>query len=268
MMLSGLGGLKPNTVVLPLAKHSALEVVGCVRDALNLGLNVCVAANFGDEEAPATSSGITAPLLGGLQLAKRFSAGRGGGSNATIDVWVLGDWDFSHLHGTLSLQLQLAYVLSSKAAWREARIRIINAIAADADGAIEAAEKKLDELLLETRIEAERLVVVAPPALEAQCLRQSRRKEAPIHRASSSLTANVERWTGGDREMRELNALIAAHSAGAKIVFACLPGGRSHISEMRQAELYVDAVASLTKGLPPCILVSAGSMVNIITNEI
>ena len=82
------------------------------------------------------------------------------------------------------------------------------------------------------------------------------------------LTANVERWTGLAAELDELNAFISAHSLDTRLIFACLPGGRANIHSTADADRYVAGVNKLTKGLPPCVLVSAGRMQNIITSEI
>ena len=189
MMLAGLGGMKPNTVVVPMISNSrvakvpadaaafyegvsakfaswpwdddvapdtgsfkdSLEFVSVVRDVLALQKNAVVACNFQNVDDTfvlsshgrriSSERGITkasTPLLSdiadatysSLPLPRRLSGTHSSRDRGYLDVWVLGDWNWGDLEGTLSLQLQLAYILHSKPTWNsKTKIRVINLIA-------------------------------------------------------------------------------------------------------------------------------------------
>ena len=236
------GGMKPNTVVLPLlggSKFTAIAVVGSfaiscspgprefvnvVNDVLVVRKNVVVACNFSNDNfmstPPSNSHDLSLPLLGG--------SGASALRAETLDVWVLDS--NATLEGTLSLQLQLAYILHAK--WKmSGKIRVIRVIAnSDVENGSEDDEDtiraRLESILIETRIDAHPMV-----------LRES---------------------------AQGLNAMMRKHSAETRVLIACLPGGHDDVDS---ADVRA-RVAAAHQGAPAVRAVRAGQMQNIITNEI
>ena len=88
-------------------------------------------------------------------LMLRFDPERGFGKKQRIDIW----WD--GVASTGQLMLTLAYLLTSDAAWKNARVRVLVNSRPGADQA--TAEKRLDRIINQSRVQAE-AVLLAPLA--------------------------------------------------------------------------------------------------------
>ncbi|XP_075274288.1 solute carrier family 12 member 9 [Opisthocomus hoazin] len=282
LFTSGLGGMRPNTLVMGfyddavpqdgLAQHpaftstreevplgfpplrapadpkllSAREYVGIVADALKMLRNVLLARQLED-------------------LDKAWELRRAASPAPTIHVWPVNLLrpDSARYADTCSLfLLQMACVLSMARAWRRARLRLF--LCVEAGAMPHAQEEKLRQLLKDLRIQAQIQLVAwdavthlhwqtrrGPPGGPAPAGAEEEEEEGAVN-----FPANATQVS--DEYVCAANKLVLEQSPAPAVRFLYLPRPPADTS---LHPLYLRQLELLTRGLGPTVLVHGVSAV-------
>nr|XP_056706549.1 solute carrier family 12 member 9-like [Euleptes europaea] len=268
LFISGLGGMRPNTIALGfydnrpsqdcLSQHpafsnseatawlnfppvwdsasrkplSACEYVAVVADAVKMQRNVLLARSFDDLKLPQELGWRAQPL---------------------IDVWPINLLrpDSGRYVDTCSLfLLQMACVLAMTRAWRRARLRLF--LCVESGTRPRSQEDKLRQLLKDLRILAD---IHTVPWDNVVALHWHSRKEAASDTAVN-FPGNVA--CVSDDYLRAVNQLVLQQSSAPTVRFLYLPRPPADTSLYLQ---YLEQLEVLTCGLGPTLLVHGVSAV-------
>jgi len=234
VLLSGLGGMRPNCVALELPSSlakidsqtsapfkSKSDFVNVLRDILgSFKQNLLLAANFNDE------------------LYKQMD------SRAWIDIWVVGSE--LALDGTLSLQMQLAHILHTERAGVQ-KIRVLNIV--DEHCNIDNQEEKLQEIMASARLHHATAHVIACQQVQSW----------------EQITANKDTPL-----VEQISRVMQSNSQNdTRVCFMRLPPLPAQSGDSNAAdEFYLNAVNTLLQGLPPTIFVRSGHHDNMIPQDL
>uniref|UniRef100_A0A493TZ27 Solute carrier family 12 member 9 n=1 Tax=Anas platyrhynchos platyrhynchos TaxID=8840 RepID=A0A493TZ27_ANAPP len=282
LFTSGLGGMRPNTLVLGfyddaapqdgLARHPAFT---SAREELPLGFPPLRAPAAPKLLSPREYVGIVADALKMLRnvllarqlesLDKAWELRRAASPPPTIHVWPVNLLrpDSARYADTCSLfLLQMACVLNMARAWRRARLRLFLCVEA---GAMPGAqEDKLRQLLKDLRIQAQIQLVPwdAVVGLHWQAQRQRGTPGTPAEDedeeegAAVNFPANASRVS--DEYVRAANKLVLEQGPAPAVRFLYLPRPPADTSLY---PLYLRQLELLTRGLGPTVLVHGVSAV-------
>ncbi|KAM3834894.1 solute carrier family 12 member 9-like [Vipera latastei] len=267
LFISGLGGMRPNTIALgfydnadpqdylsqPTAfsqdeaiwhefppvwtsggpkQLSPWEYVAIICDAMKMSRNVLLARSF-DQLQPPQSLGWRAQPL--------------------IDVWPINLWrpDSARYVDTSSLfLLQMACVLAMTRSWRRARLRLF--LCVESCTGPQGQEDKLRQLLKDLRIQAKVQIV---PWDEVVALHWHSRRQVS---ADGGLNAYSNIASISDEYLTAVNRLILQQSATPTVRFLYLPRPPADTSLYPR---YLEQLKILTHGLGPTLLVHGVSAV-------
>jgi potassium/chloride transporter 9 len=192
---------------------SVKDYVGMIQDAIIMKKNICILRHF--------------------EYLERESKTR-----RYIDVWPLCVWQNETFDTTFLLLLQLSCVLHMKQGKSNTDLRIFIVVENN-----EGTEKKvLEELLNETRINADVRIVTSPA-----------KQQFSICTFSESYAAKASETAGHKQDhYKEFNSLMQQYSAEASVVFTSLP---TPPEDPFSAENYVNELEIFTANLPPVVMV-------------
>uniref|UniRef100_A0A663MZQ2 Solute carrier family 12 member 9 n=1 Tax=Athene cunicularia TaxID=194338 RepID=A0A663MZQ2_ATHCN len=270
LFTSGLGGMRPNTLVLGfyddeapqdgLARHPAFT---SAREEVPLGFPPLRAPATPKLLSPREYVGIVADALKMLRnvllarqlesLDKAWELRRAASPPPTIHVWPVNLLrpDSARYADTCSLfLLQMACVLNMARAWRRARLRLF--LCVEAGAMPHAQEEKLRQLLKDLRIQAQIQLVpwdaVTPPAGAAE--------EEEEEEGAVNFPANTTQVS--DEYVCAANKLVLEQSPAPAVRFLYLPRPPADTSLY---PLYLHQLELLTRGLGPTVLVHGVSAV-------
>ncbi|XP_028587627.2 solute carrier family 12 member 9-like [Podarcis muralis] len=269
LFISGLGGMRPNTIAMGfyddtasedrLSQHPAFssreevawqnfpppwtsgtqkclsprEYVAIIADALKMQRNVLLARSFEELKPPQELGWRAQPL---------------------IDVWPINLLrpDSAHYVNTCSLfLLQMACVLAMARAWRRARLRLF--LCMESGARPRGQEDKLRQLLKDLRIQADIHTVLWDSAV---ALHWHRQQEMSSDTDAFSFPGNVAQVT--DEYLSAVNQLILQQSSAPTVRFLYLPRPPADTSLYGR---YLQQLEVLTRGLGPTLLVHGVSAV-------
>ncbi|XP_034988884.1 solute carrier family 12 member 9 isoform X2 [Zootoca vivipara] len=269
LFISGLGGMRPNTIALGfyddatsqdcLSQHPAFssgeevawqnfpppwtpgtpkrlspwEYVAIIADALKMQRNVLLARSFEELKPPQELGWRAQPL---------------------IDVWPINLLrpDSAHYVNTCSLfLLQMACVLAMARAWRRARLRLF--LCMESGARPRGQEDKLRQLLKDLRIQADIHTVLWDGAV---ALHWHRQQEVAGDTDGLGFPGNAARVT--DEYLGAVNQLILQQSSAPTVRFLYLPHPPADTSLYGR---YLEQLEVLTRGLGPTLLVHGVSAV-------
>ena len=265
MISAGLGGMRPNTVVLPfLMDHSqgptlvrqnsvstgafetlqeverihnretrrtAEEFVDIVRDVLFLNKNLLVARDFHLLDKDLIVS----------QVSKKSQQ-----EQVYIDIWFTDELEADDLlsySGGLSLMMQLAHGLNRTDIWQEcSTIRIVHLLRKQMD------EHVSDEMLQYHREQLQLLLIDSRVKAESEVLVMRLKEEEDVNHTT--------------------NTFLQQNTTQSAVIFLNLPVPPPEDQDTQADIKYVDGLTTLTNNLPPTILALAGQRLTVIATEI
>ncbi|XP_065123168.1 solute carrier family 12 member 9 isoform X1 [Paramisgurnus dabryanus] len=275
LRITGLGGMKPNTLILGFYDNSYPEDY-FLQDPVFCEGDRCEGDDFGVDlpslqayfspvrhaESPRSlqpeeyvSIICDAMKMGkNVCLARYFyqlppeskgkTSKRGGDSVGTIDVWpsnLLCPGSASYADVCSLFLLQMACVLNMATWWRRARLRIFLCVESESgDQGWLAKEEQFRDLLGKLRIRAAIKIVTYD---NTSC---------PPRRANSRREENVEMKPVSEDVLRAVNALLREHSSTAAVRFLYLPNPPSSSDQSQQ---YLTQLDTLTQDLGPTLLI-------------
>jgi len=258
---SGLGGLVPNTVLLPYHNPAAPADEVDVVQQINTQL-----ADSGTFVSTVTDSGL------GLQSASQYVrllqnvldceknlmiVRRSGGLDrllgatvdapATIDVWVVGGWEAGTVEANVYILLQHAYLIK-KAVGRAVTVRVLQLENFTFSAEQAALEKALDEMVWASRVypQPEMAVLPAPDGLNL------------ASRATGSMS--VEHFEQINGAMQR----VSRHSALAIVALPTVPDDSTEAA----AASYLANLDALSGGMPPVVFMAKGEPGKIVSTHI
>ncbi|NWU99014.1 S12A9 protein, partial [Upupa epops] len=280
LFTSGLGGMRPNTLVLGfyddeapqdgLAQHPAFT---SARDEVPLGFPPVRTPTTPKLLSPREYVGIVADALKMLRnvllarqlesLDKAWELRRAASPPPTIHVWPVNLLrpDSARYADTCSLfLLQMACVLSMVRAWRRARLRLF--LCVEAGTTPHAQEEKLRQLLKDLRIQAQIQLV---PWDAVTCLHWQNHRGPPggpalVEEDEEGVAVNFPANTTqvSDEYIRAANKLVMEQCPAPAVRFLYLPRPPADTSLHL---LYLHQLELLTRGLGPTVLVHGVSAV-------
>ncbi|RVE63707.1 hypothetical protein OJAV_G00138990 [Oryzias javanicus] len=275
LRITGLGGMKPNTLILGFYDS-------CTPDDFFLQDSAFYDASVGQSSEGEYNFGVDLPSLqahfppvrhvesprwlspeeyvgiisDALKMNKNVCLGRyffqlqgegkdskTDGSERTIDVWPLnllqpGSRDYQDVCSLFLLQMACVLNMSSK--WRNARMRIfLNVETASCDQGWVINEETFRDLLKKLRIRASIKIVSWDPAVQHHTVSKA---DCP----SESLPTLSEDF------LSAVNSMLMEHSSQAAVRFLYLPRPPAHSS---QAQQYLAQLEAVTYGLGPTLLI-------------
>uniref|UniRef100_A0A4W4G4E7 Solute carrier family 12 member 1 n=1 Tax=Electrophorus electricus TaxID=8005 RepID=A0A4W4G4E7_ELEEL len=271
LQASGLGRLRPNTVILGFKRDwktvytaNVQEYVGVLHDAFDFEYGIVMLrisqgldiSHILEAEVP-HSSDVAKINQRLVEASSQFKRKQGKG---TIDVW----W----LYDDGGLTLLLPYILTTRKKWRECKLRIF---IAGQPGHLEQDKEEMQSLLKKFRIKCTDITVIADfnirPSSENWKLFEDMIEPYRLHEGSKD-TAQAEAlrkehpWKITDAELDRfedktslqlrLNELLQESSRAAKLIIVSMPIARKgSVSD----HLYMAWLEALTKNVPPTLLV-------------
>ncbi|KAM6907354.1 solute carrier family 12 member 9 [Xenentodon cancila] len=177
-----------------------------------------------------------------FQLQGESKGSKVDGSERIIDVWPLnllqpGCRDYQDVCSLFLLQMACVLNMSSK--WRYARMRIfLNVETASCDQGWVINEETFRELLKKLRIRASIKIVAWDSVVQHHSLPEGERSAEPSPALSEEFLSAV-------------NRMLMEHSSQATVRFLCLPQPPAHQS---QAQRYLAQLEAVTNGLGPTLL--------------
>jgi hypothetical protein len=168
-----------------------------------------------------------------------------------IDVWIVGDWDWSMMESSIALLIQHAHLLTESFGKRF-KMRIIQHVQYNNTEEQVVLQHKLKELVLATRIPDPELMVIPPVVLPPR----------------GAVATDMEDAGPALEYSRALNELMRDVSRReTALTFMELPELPVSISP-ESAETYMACLNALTAGLPPLALLRKGERGSIISLDI
>ncbi|XP_024121502.1 solute carrier family 12 member 9 [Oryzias melastigma] len=275
LRITGLGGMKPNTLILGFYDS-------CTPDDFFLQDSAFYDASVGQTSEGEYNFGVDLPSLqahfppvrhvesprwlspeeyvgiisDALKMNKNVCLGRyffqlqgegkdskTDGSERTIDVWPLnllqpGSRDYQDVCSLFLLQMACVLNMSSK--WRNARMRIfLNVETASCDQGWVINEETFRDLLKKLRIRASIKIVSWDPAVQ-------------YHTVSKADCSSESLPTLSEDFLSAVNSMLMEHSSQAAVRFLYLPRPPAHSS---QAQQYLAQLEAVTYGLGPTLLI-------------
>uniref|UniRef100_A0A8C8S0R7 Solute carrier family 12 member 9 n=1 Tax=Pelusios castaneus TaxID=367368 RepID=A0A8C8S0R7_9SAUR len=273
LFISGLGGMRPNTIVLGFYDNAAPQD-GLAQHPAFEGSEEAMQLNFPPVREAASPKRLSAQeyvavvadavkMLRNVLLARSFehfdkaqAFGSSAGSGPFIDVWPINLLrpDSARYADTCSLfLLQMACVLSMVRSWGRARLRLF--LCVETGARTRGQEDKLRQLLKELRIQAA-VHMVPWDAVVALHWQKQQEKRAMPEEAAMNFPGNATCIS--DEYLKAANQLILEQSPSPAIRFLYLPRPPAdtslYASYLRQLEM-------LTQDLGPTLLVHGVSAV-------
>uniref|UniRef100_A0A8C7GU80 Solute carrier family 12 member 9 n=1 Tax=Oncorhynchus kisutch TaxID=8019 RepID=A0A8C7GU80_ONCKI len=259
LRITGLGGMKPNTLVLgfydsctpedyflqdpafshfPPVRHvesprwlTSEEYVGIISDAIKMSKNVCLGRYF-------------------FQLQGEGMGTKMDGAARIIDVWPLNllqpsSTSAASVDVCSLFLLQMACVLNMASRWRHARMRIFLCVEAESsDQGWVVKEETYRELLRKLRIRAS--IKIVPWDSVVQLYGQKQTQDPELEGLTKPAQALSEDFQSA------VNRMLMEHSAEAAVRFLYLPRPPAHSS---QSHKYLSQLEAVTYGLGPTLLI-------------
>eukprot|EP00064_Thunnus_orientalis_P002122 superscaffoldBa00000147_g2129 len=241
LRITGLGGMKPNTLILGFYDSSTPE------DFFLQDTAFCD-ASIGQGSEGEYNFGVDLPSLQAHFPPVRHLEGEGkdskvDGSERTIDVWPLnllqpGSRDYEDVCSLFLLQMACVLNMSNK--WRHARMRIfLNVETESSDQGWVVNEETFRELLKKLRIRASIKIVPWDSVVQHHTQPEGGRPVEPNQALSDDFLSSV-------------NCLLMEHSSQAAVRFLYLPRPPAHHSQSQQ---YLTQLETVTNGLGPTLLI-------------
>uniref|UniRef100_A0A6Q2Y7D7 Solute carrier family 12 member 9 n=1 Tax=Esox lucius TaxID=8010 RepID=A0A6Q2Y7D7_ESOLU len=262
LRITGLGGMKPNTLVLgfydsctpedyflqdpafshfPPVRHvesprwlTPEEYVGIISDAIKMSKNVCLGRYF-------------------FQLQGEGIGTKMDGADRTIDVWPLNllrpcSTSAASVDVCSLFLLQMACVLNMANRWRHARMRIFLCVEAESsDQGWVVKEETYRELLRKLRIRASIKIVPWDSVVHLYRPKRSQDQELGEPEGLTKTTPNLS-----EDFLSAVNNLLKENSAQAAVRFLYLPRPPTQSSQSQQ---YLSQLEAMTYGLGPTLLI-------------
>lgn len=166
----------------------------------------------------------------------------------TIDLWIIGDWDITKIEQGMSLLLQNAHLMQASMG-KATTLRIVQVVQYYLPEDEYKFHTAITKLAAHVRIPVPEMLVL--PMSSKPVEPPATRQEAPP----------------AFDHFKKLNELIVANSGSSELVFLTMPQVPASITDEASA-VFMRCLKLLTDGLPPVALISKGEMVSVISTEI